>query len=300
MGRLSPERQASLPEHATHAGRRYRHQAARGHARRTRARCRPRTTSIPPCFRARDGTALRDASGSAPAGWNRSSIPGSIFVREVLGESIIVTRSAAGRGAGVLQRLPPSRHAAVRRGRRDSSPAASSARTTRGPTGSTAGCSARRTWTRCRTSARRTIRCTASTPRVWDGHVFLILAREPRAAVRAARRPARRSSAPWRMQDLRLGHRIVYDVKRELEADHPELQRVPALPEPAPGAQQAVALPERRERAAPPHLHGRPDGSARRRRHDVDGRELSARDPAGLSDTERRRSTTTRSSRTCS
>ena len=36
----------------------------------------------------------------------------------------------------------------------------------------------------------------------------------------------------------------------ELEADHPELQRVPALPEPAPGAQQAVALPERRERAA--------------------------------------------------
>ena len=38
--------------------------------------------------------------------------------------------------------------------------------------------------------------------------------------------------------------------KRELEADHPELQRVPALPESASGAQQAVALPERRERAA--------------------------------------------------
>ena len=36
----------------------------------------------------------------------------------------------------------------------------------------------------------------------------------------------------------------------ELEADHPELQRVPALPEPASGAQQAVALPQRRERAA--------------------------------------------------
>ena len=35
--------------------------------------------------------------------------PGQYFVREVLGESIIITRARIRRGAGVLQRLPPSR-----------------------------------------------------------------------------------------------------------------------------------------------------------------------------------------------
>ncbi len=67
---------------------------------------------------------------------------------------------------------------------------------------------------------------------------------EPAAASRSTRRPAGEVRA-WRMQDLRLGHRIVYDVKANWKLDHPELQRVPALPQPASGAQQAVALPER-------------------------------------------------------
>ena len=84
--------------------------------------------------------------------------------------------------------------------------------------------------------------------------------------------------------------------KRQLEADRPELQRVPALPEPAPGAQQAVALPERRERAAAADLHGRTDGPAPGRRHDVDGRHLPARVPAGpVSRGAAAASTTTRS-----
>ena len=62
--------------------------------------------------------------------------PGDFFVRELLGESIIVTR---GRRAGqrVLQRLPASRHAALHRAH-GPFPAASSARITRGPTTSTA------------------------------------------------------------------------------------------------------------------------------------------------------------------
>ena len=67
--------------------------------------------------------------------------------------------------------------------RRDVSPAASSARITPGPTVSTAGCSARRTWTKCRTSARRTIRCTRVHADVWDGHVFLNLSRAAAAAL---------------------------------------------------------------------------------------------------------------------
>ena len=88
---------------------------------------------------------------------------------------------------------------------------------------------------------------------------------------------------------------------RQLEADRPELQRVPALPEPASGAQQAVALSERRERAAARVLHGRPHGPAARGRDDVDGWHLPAGVPAGaLGGRASGRSTTTRSSRTCS
>jgi phenylpropionate dioxygenase-like ring-hydroxylating dioxygenase large terminal subunit len=46
---------------------------------------------------------------------------------------------------------------------------------------------------------------------VWDGHIFITLARAPRALVdQLADLPAKFKS--WRMQDLRLGHRIVYDV----------------------------------------------------------------------------------------
>ena len=43
--------------------------------------------------------------------------PGQFFLRELAGESIIITRSASGPRAGLLQRLPPSRHEAVHRGR---------------------------------------------------------------------------------------------------------------------------------------------------------------------------------------
>ena len=46
---------------------------------------------------------------------------------------------------------------------------------------------------------------------VWDGHIFITLARAPRPLVdQLADLPAKFKS--WRMQDLRLGHRIVYDV----------------------------------------------------------------------------------------
>ena len=135
----------------------------------------------------------------------------------------------------------------------------------------------------------------------WDGHIFLNLdRRSPRRSRAQLGRSRRRSSAPWRMEDLRLGRRIVYDVQGQLEADHPELQRVPALPEPAPGAQQAVALPERRERAAA----RRPTWAAawicvrasRRCRWTARARARSCR---GCRPRIGGASTTTRSSRTC-
>ena len=47
---------------------------------------------------------------------------------------------------------------------------------------------------------------------VWDGHVFINLAPEPRPLrEQLASLPGK--FVPWRMQELRLGHRIVYDVK---------------------------------------------------------------------------------------
>ena len=66
--------------------------------------------------------------------------PGQFFLRELAGESIIITRSASG--------------SAPRQ--RDASPAASNARITPGRTHSTDGSSGHPTWTRSRTFAKRT------------------------------------------------------------------------------------------------------------------------------------------------
>ena len=49
---------------------------------------------------------------------------------------------------------------------------------------------------------------------VWDGHIFINLSREtPPPPLRAQLADLPPRFAQWRMQDLRLGHRIVYDVK---------------------------------------------------------------------------------------
>ena len=268
------------------AGRRHHHQAARRHARRRGHAAGARTTSTSAYFRTEmDRLFAREWICAGRS--EQVAAPGQYFVREVLGESIIITRAASGT---VQAFYNVCRHRGTRlcRDRRDSSPAASSARITPGPTGSTAGWSARRTWTRCRTSARRTIRCTAShADDVGRAHLHLAR-RGPAAATRAARRSARQVR---QLADAGPPPRPPHRLRRagQLEADRPELQRVPALPEPAPGAQQAVALPERRERAAAPDLHGRPDGPAarRRRRCRWTGR-VRARSCRGSRTTERR------------
>ena len=88
--------------------------------------------------------------------------PGQFVLREVAGDSIIITRSTrrdrctpsttcAGIAARASAPKPPA-----------SSPAAFSAPTTPGPMGSTGGWSARLTWRRSRIFARRTFRCIAA------------------------------------------------------------------------------------------------------------------------------------------
>ena len=131
---------------------------------------------------------------------------------------------------------------------------------------------------------------------VWDGHVFVHLGRAmpdrtchcpppparpalPALSDQLADLPAR--FAPWQMADLRLGRRIVYDVKANWKLIVLELQRVPALPEPASRAEQAASLPRRRQRRADGVLLRRGDGVQGRRRDDEHGRQAAARVSAG-------------------
>jgi Rieske 2Fe-2S family protein len=48
---------------------------------------------------------------------------------------------------------------------------------------------------------------------VWDGHIFINLSRETPPPLREQLADLPSKFTSWRMQDLRLGHRIVYDVK---------------------------------------------------------------------------------------
>jgi Rieske 2Fe-2S family protein len=48
---------------------------------------------------------------------------------------------------------------------------------------------------------------------VWDGHVFINLSGDTPRPLREQLADLPSKFAPWKMQDLRLGHRIVYDVK---------------------------------------------------------------------------------------
>lgn len=48
---------------------------------------------------------------------------------------------------------------------------------------------------------------------VWDGHIFINLSRRRPSPLHAQLADLPSRFAPWRMHELRLGHRIVYDVK---------------------------------------------------------------------------------------
>ena len=74
------------------------------------------------------------ASGIASGGPAASRSPGDYIVRDVAGESLIIVARPQRRAARVLQRLPPSRHAALYREHRGSSRRRFSVRITRGRT----------------------------------------------------------------------------------------------------------------------------------------------------------------------
>ena len=146
---------------------------------------------------------------------------GDYFTRTLGDESVIVTRDASGDDSRAVQRLPPSRHAAVRADRRalrrahpvpvpqlDLRPRRPPARGAAHAAGFLA-----RTTTRCIAPAARSGTDTSSCHLGPDGQPD----RQDRAGVRppcaTSSRDLPERFAAWRMGDLRLGRRIVYDVK---------------------------------------------------------------------------------------
>ena len=148
--------------------------------------------------------------------------------------------------AGVLQRLPASRDAAVRVRPADASPAGSSARTTPGPTDSTARSSAPPTWTTLPWFDKGEHPLRAGGRRRMGG----VSLRHSRRTSRAARR--RPATAPRTLRavaavgaDDRAAHRL--RRPRQLEAHLPELLGVLSLPAGPSGPREALPLPERRQ-----------------------------------------------------
>ena len=135
---------------------------------------------------------------------------------------------------------------------------------------------------------------------VWDGHVFINLSEKP-LPFEEHLAGLDRKFAPWGMADLRRVRAQGLPPEGQLEARHPELFRVHPLPDRPPAAQQALALPERGQRAAPADLPRRPHGPARGGGDALRRRPEGPRLPARASRRSRAgRSTTTRSCPTSS
>ena len=177
-----------------------------------------RTTLPARAYTDRRGSRSRWIACLRGCGWRRaaptSSIrPGAFIRRDVAGASVLIVRGAGRLDPRAPQRLPPSRHAPVRTERAARSRAASSARITRGPTASTAallaapqmdevdGFDRGRLSAAARWRARRGTATSSSTCRT-----------DPPAPLAAQLGDCRRALRRGRMQDLRLAHRIDYDV----------------------------------------------------------------------------------------
>jgi Rieske 2Fe-2S family protein len=137
--------------------------------------------------------------------------PGQYFLRDVLGESVIITRSTAGE---VQAFYNVCRHRGTRlcveaEGRFAGSIQCPYHAWTYGLDGRLLGAPHMEEVPHFRKEDYPLHRIHTA---LWDGHIFLSLAKEPRPLFdQLAGLPAKFSS--WRMQDLRLGHRIVYDVR---------------------------------------------------------------------------------------
>ena len=194
-------------------------------------------------------TGCSRGSGSAPAVSEQVARPGQYFVREVLGESIIITRR---RPAHVQAFYNVCRHRGTRSVHEATGQFAGSIQCpyhawTYGLDGRLLGAPHMDEVPHFDKADYPLHRVAGG--RLGRAHLHLDCAE--------IRRRSFEQLADLAAQVHQLAHagppaRPPHRLRRpgQLEADHPELQRVPALPEPASGAEQALALSERRERAA--------------------------------------------------
>ncbi|CAN5551886.1 aromatic ring-hydroxylating dioxygenase subunit alpha [soil metagenome] len=137
--------------------------------------------------------------------------PGQFFLREVLGESVIVTRAARG---GVNAFYNVCRHRGTRLCTEQAGTFAGSIQCpyhswTYDLDGRLVGAPHMDEVPHFRKEAHPLHRVHTET---WDGHVFLNLSRTPEPLA-AQLGPLPEKFQPWRMEELRLGRRIVYDVR---------------------------------------------------------------------------------------
>ena len=180
--------------------------------------------------RARAGAVLRRHVGVRSRASEDVAAPGDYVLRDVAGESVIVTRDEKGGAPGVLQRVPAPRHAALHRAQgqvRRAHPVSVSRVDLRPRRPARRGAAHGRHagLPHARTSALAPVGVDA-----WDGYVFVTLNPSPE--------PLADQIGALAREVPRVGHgraaaRLSRDLRREgqLEARHPELLRVPALPD---------------------------------------------------------------------
>ena len=132
----------------------------------------------------------------------------------------------------------------------------------------------------------------------WDGHVFLNLSAQP-APLGAQLGPLVAKFRNWNMPDLRLGRRIVYDVKANWKLIIQNYNECLHCPNLHPALNKlSHYLSGENEPLQATYMGGR-DGSPAGRRHAVDGRHAArGRSCRGCQPRTRGASTTTASSRT--
>ena len=115
---------------------------------------------------------------------------------------------------------------------------------------------------------------------VWDGHIFLNLSHEPRP-LRSQLADLPDKFRAWRMEDLRLGRRIVYDVKANWKLIIQNYNECLHCPNLHPALNKLSHYLSGENEPLNAELHGRPDGSSPGCRDAVDRRHVPAGAPAG-------------------
>ena len=202
---------------------------------------------------------------------------GEFLMVEIGGESVFVVGDDDGPPARVPEHLPPPRRAARRRARgRRAAPAVPVPRV---DLRLRRHARERAVHRRARGLRARLLRAQAGPPRGRRGAGAARPVRRGAAARTSTSATSPTHLARYRTGELQARRADRLRRRRQLEGDRRELQRVPALPGRAPGAQPALALPLRRDDHGRGRVVRRLDDARRGRRDDGGRRRHGARPP---------------------